>query len=251
MPGRDFFDGDLYARREELPRVKMGPADEPPPPESASGTEGGRAVSDLNLPLMVRHKQALEEQETQRAQELERLRRIAAELEREKREIEEARTTQESFLRGRQELLERLTQSIVSIERRELQAVQTAELLQSARTRFRAMLEEIQSIREEEWTEETIREKLREALARVDELRMEFNKTMARIEAVLGATAEPQGTTGSAPLPPVVPVGPPMAPLRVERSLREWFIIGLMVSLPAIITAIVLVAVLMARGWVF
>lgn len=249
MPGRDFFDGDLYARREELPRVKMGPADEPPPPEGAAGADSVRGVSDLNLPLMVRHKQALDEQEAQRTQELERLRRIAAELEREKREIEEARTTQESFLRGRQELLDRLSQSIVTIERRELQAVQTAELLQSARTRFRAMLDEIQSIRDEEWTEETIREKLREALARVDDLRMEYNKMMARIEAVLGSGA-PEGSAPSAPLVAVPPMVTPAAP-RAERTLREWFVIGLMVSLPAIITAIVLVAVLMARGLMF
>ncbi len=249
MPGRDFFDGDLYARREELPRVKVGPADEPPPPEGAPGADAARGVSDLNLPIMVRHKQALDEQESQRAQELERLRRIAAELEREKRELEEARTTQESFLRGRQELLDRLSQSLVTIEHRELQAVQTAELLQNARTRFRAMLDEIQSIREEEWTEETIREKIREALARVDDLRMEYNKTMARLEAALGAAA----SEGNVPAPPLV--GPPpivSAPVaRPERTLREWFVIGLMVSLPAIITAIVLVAVLMARSLMY
>lgn len=251
MPGRDFFDGDLYARREELPRVKMGPADEPPPPEGAPAGEGGRSVSDLDLPLMVRHKQALDEQEAQRTQELERLRRLATELEREKREIEEARSTQESFLRGRQELLERLSQSVVSIERRELQAVQAAELLQSARLRFRAMLDEIQAIREDEWTEDTIREKLREALARIDDLRMEFNKTMARIEAVLGTAATEGERGGSTPLLPPAPLMSTIVPSRSDRSLREWFIIGLMVSLPAIITAIVLVAVLVARGLMF
>ncbi|MCX7817976.1 MAG: hypothetical protein N2652_02000 [Kiritimatiellae bacterium] len=250
MPGRDFFDGDLYARREELPRVKVGPADEPPPPEGVAGPDAGRSVSDLNLPLMVRHKQALDEQDAQRTQELERLRRIAADLEREKREIEEARATQESFLRGRQELLDRLTQSVVTIERRELQAVQTAELLQAARQRFRAMLDEIQAIREEEWTEETIREKLKEALARVDDLRMEYNKTMAKIEAALGSVSAEGGAGGSAPLLRAEPIVTAPA-ARPDRTLREWFVIGLMVSLPAIITAVILVAVLIARGLMF
>ena len=46
--------------REDLNRIKMGPADEPPRPHLTAPDSTARSVSDLDLPLMTRHKQALD-----------------------------------------------------------------------------------------------------------------------------------------------------------------------------------------------
>lgn len=244
MPNRDFIDQDLYAPRDEVPRVKMGPGDEPPPPHADGlGLESGRSVSDLNLPLMVRHRHALDQQAAQQAQEVERLRQLQEEIERERREVEEARRIQEDFVKGRRELLDRLAQSLVTVERHETKATQLAELMKATRLQFRAMLDDINAIREDEWTEETIRDRLREALARIDDARVEYNKAVARVEAAIAA----DGKLSEAPaLPYEAPA--PRPPPAVERSLGQWFLVGLMASLPAILTAIGILLVVLFRG---
>ena len=234
MPNRDFIDHDLYTPREEVARVRMGPGDEPAPPHAeAMASDVGRGVSELNLPLMARHKQALDQQAAMNAQEIERLRQMQEDLEREKRELEDARRKQADFVKGRQEIAEHLNQSLVMIERNELKAAQVAELLQDTRTRFRAMLDEIASIRDEEWTDETVRERIKEALVRIDDVRMEYNKSMARVEAVLG------GEDRAGEHKPVI-FEEHSVPAEPERPLGRWLLIGLVVSLPLIATLVVL-----------
>ncbi len=245
MPNRDFIDHDLYTPREEIARVKMGPGDEPTPAHAdlLGAESGGRGVSELNLPLMARHKQVIDQQAAQNAQEIERLRQMQEDLEKEKRDLEDARRKQADFIKGRQEILDHLSQSLVMMERNELKAAQAAELLQNTRTRFRTMLEEITSIREDEWTDETVRERIRDAIVRVDDVRMEYNKSMARVEAVIGGDdrgGEPRHS-------PVIFDDHRPAP-DPERSLGKWFVIGLVVSLPVILTLLVLTVLFLLHG---
>ncbi len=245
MPNRDFIDRDLYAPRDEIPRVKMGPGDEPPPPHVETlGPDAARSVSDLNLPLMVRQRQALDQQAAASARQMEELRLLQEQLEREKREIEEARRAQDDFITGRKELTDRLTQSLVAIERHEARATQLAELLQATRQRFRAMLDELSMIREDEWAEQEIRDRVRESLARMDDIRMEFNKAMARVEAAMGTDARPADSASMR-----IESHPTAA--TAERTLGRWFVIGLMVSLPGIVTAVLITALLWFRAHAF
>lgn len=243
MPNRDFIDQDLYTPREEVPRVRIGPGNDPAPAHAdLLGADGGRSVSDLNLPLMARHKQAIDQQSAQNAQEVERLRQMQDDLEREKRELEDARRKQADFIKGRQELFDHLNQNLVAMERSELKATQTADLLQTTRSRFRAMLDEITSIREEEWTDDNVRDRIKDALIHIDDVRMEFNKSMARVEAVIGGERG-----GESPVAPVVFDSRPSAP-HPERPLGRWFIIGLMVSLPMIVVLAILAIVFLLHS---
>ena len=244
MPNRDFIDHDLYTPREEVARVRMGPGDEPAPSHpDLLGTEGARGVSELNLPLMARHKQVIDQQAAMKAQEIERLRQMQEDLEREKRELEDARRKQADFVKGRQEILDHLNQSLVMMERNELKAAQVAELLQNTRTRFRAMLDEIAAIHEEEWTDDTVRERIKDALVRVDDIRMEYNKSMARVEAVIGG--EERG--GDLHHTPVIFDDRRSEPAP-ERTMGSWFAIGLVVSLPIILTLVILTAVFLMHS---
>ncbi|MBM4156284.1 MAG: hypothetical protein FJ221_14835 [Lentisphaerae bacterium] len=244
MPNRDFIDHDLYTPREEIARVKMGPGDEPAPPHAEMlATEGTRGVSELNLPLMARHKQAIDQQAAQNAQEIERLRQMQEDLEREKRELEDARRKQADFVKGRQEILDHLNQSLVMMERNELKAAQVAELLQNTRTRFRSMLDEISAIHEEEWTDDNVRERIKDALVRIDDIRMEYNKSMARVEAVTGGEDRP----GEPHHAPVIFDDRRSSPAP-ERTLGSWFTIGLVVSLPVILTLVVLTALFLMHS---
>ena len=244
MPNRDFIDDDLVKPREDLNRIRMGPADEParahpdaPAPEGPS-----RSVSDLDLPLMARHKQTLDTQAAHTAEEIERLHRLQEDLEGEKRQLEDARKKQQDFVKGRRELVEHLHQSMITLERNELKASQLAELLQSTRLRFRAMLEEITTIREEAWNDNNVREEIGKALVRIDDARMDYNKAMARLEAVGG-----DERAGGEPHRPVI--FEESSPHReTERGFGHWVLIGVAVSLPLIVTLAVLMVLFLMHS---
>lgn len=241
MPNRDFIDHDLYTPRDEVSRVKLGPGDEPTPPQAdLLGADIGRQVGELNLPLMARHKQALDQQAAMNVQEIERLRQLQEDLEREKRGVEDARRKQSDFIKGRQEIVEHLSQSLVAMERNELKAAQIVELLQNIRGRFRAMLDEIADLREDEWDDESVRERIRDAIVRIDGIRMEYNKSMARVEAVMGSENH---SVEHAPI--LMSEGASSA---APRTLGQWFTIGLVASLPMILTLLILAVLFLLHG---
>lgn len=240
MANRDFIDDDLIKPRDELNRIKMGPADEPARPGRAEApAEGvGRSVSDLDLPLMARHKHVIDTEAAMTTEKLERLRQQQEDLERQKRELEEARRKQMDFLKGKQELIEHLTQSLVTLERNEIKASQMAELLQGTRTRFRTMLDEIKAIHEDEWSDADVREEISKALVRIDDARIEYNKSMARLDAVMGAEEK----SGVGEHRPVIFEDSTLHH-EVEHGFGHWFFIGVAVTLPLILALAVLFVV--------
>ena len=243
MPNRDFIDDDLVQRRDDITRIKMGPGDEPartrvePTPDAAA-----RGATELDLPLMARHKQAIDLQTAQNAQEIERLRQLQEDLEREKRDLEDARRKQADFIKGKQELSSHLAQTLVALERNELKAAQTAELLQSTRRRFRELLEDISSIHEEAWTDDTVRSEIAQALVKIEDARMEYNKSMARVDAVAGPPAA--APAGDAVHRPVI-FEEPSVHHEAERTFGHWFMVGLAASLPLILTLVALAVLLL------
>ena len=90
--GTDFFDDDLVREREAALKIKLDG-------ESGGAKRDGhipssrdlpsRAVSDLTLTHLARHKQEVTEQMVDKAQELDRLRARQEELEKERRALEE------------------------------------------------------------------------------------------------------------------------------------------------------------------
>jgi hypothetical protein len=239
---RDFFDNDLVKPREEISRVKLGPADEPDT-SSDLGTGGGfsRGSPDLNLPLLASQRKRIELQTARTAEELERLRRQTEALEREKRDLEDRRKKQDDYEKGKQELLDGLNQSLVTLERDEIKTQQLAELLQSVRQRFRGILAEISAINENDWPAEQVREELGKALVRVDDARMEYNKAMARVKSVISA-AESSETAG-----PML-FTPPPSERHEGNPFVESLKTGLAFTLPLLIMIALLCAVLVWKS---
>ncbi len=244
MTNRDFVDADLLKPRVEPGTVRVEPTGTPRRPSGEAGA-GTRPVSDLDLPAIARHKQQLDANSQVTSEELEKLRRKEEELQRRKRELEDARRKHEDFLKGKQELAARLSQSLVGIERQEIRAGQVAQLLQSTRQRFRELLETVQGLHEDRWSEDEVPERLNEALATIDDARMEFNKATARVEALVGAETE----DGAGPRPSFLAENEDARDTG-ERGFLDWFRIGLAVSLPVVLAlvALAVVIVLYAAG---
>lgn len=180
----DFFDDDLekLRRREPAGTIPMGPSSRTI--EKTGGFEstvGGG--SDLNLTRMGRHKEQVEDQVATAMKELEQLRQRQEDLESQKADLQDLRKKQQAFQQGRRELMDRMNQSLVTLEKEELQAEQHVELLSSARKQFRNRMKELDSIHEQSWTEDRYRTELSAALTRIEEARTEYNKTMGRIQA--------------------------------------------------------------------
>lgn len=239
MADTDFFDDDLLKQREGARRIKLGPGDEPPSPLDEPGSDevSVRPIAEFNLTRMARLKKEMTEKSAQATQDLERLRRRQEEIEREKRDVEELRHKMEEYERGRRDLIERFSQSLVTLEKEEVQAQKLSEMLASIRKRFKMMLLELQQIREECWPEDTYRDELTRALSILENARQEYNRSMARLEVV-------QGERGGAPLHPPPAYEEVPTPTH-EHPFGYWIKVGLAVSLPIMLFLALVVAVIL------
>ncbi len=239
MSGTDFFDQDLVRQRDTTKRIKMGPGDEPvesmgDPLDSSDIPV--RPVSDLNLTRMARHRKEVDTQSAIAAQELDRLRKRQEQLEQERRELEELRKRQDEYERGKREITDQLKRSLVNLERKEVDAQRMVELLGATRSRFKELLASVESLKEEGWPEELIREELNKSLGVLEQARLEYSKCMAKIDAAKPDVA-------------LAPAGQPArlydehALAEDERGFSHWFKVGLAVTLP-LVAVIILVALL-------
>jgi len=164
-------------------------------------------------------KEELERELQQKREQLLLLRRQQEELERQKNDLEELRRKHEDYARGRQEMIEQLTRALVLLEREQIEAQRRVELCISTQQSFRDALEQLQRIRDEEWTSENVRTELSRALGLIENARAEFQRACARLEGLSSK--------------PVVPEK------KKEEGLTEfarYFWLGLAASLPLIIT---------------
>ena len=223
MPGTDFFDEDLENREASRRR---------PPPEDVAH-EINRPVSDLNLTRMARHKDDIEHQVANSAQELDRLRMRQEEVERERRELEVLRKKQDRYERGRQEVGDRLNQSLIMMEKEQVRGQRMLECLNTTRDVFKGQVVAIEAIDPESWTDDMVREELGKALAIIDQARMEYNLGMSKVESMLsdcgrGSSLDPGHTLNADGV------------IQSDASFGFWFKAGLAFCLPLIITVLAL-----------
>ncbi len=242
MANTDFFDDDLANRDAS----RRSAADEEVEAPGGSGDLPARPISDLNISRMARHRNEVDSQVATAMQELERLKKRQEDLEREKKGLEELRQRQSEYERGKREMIERFHQSLVHLEREEAQAERMAELLSVTRKRFREMLGEIESLREEIWPDDRLRDELSQALVVLDDARLEYNKAMAKIDAVQGAVGE----TPVEHKPVMFDSASPA--FEEEKTFGYWLKAGFGFTLPLIVTLVVLALVYLAlqsAGW--
>lgn len=237
--GTDFFDDDLVREREAALKIKLdgesggGPRDGHIP---SSRDFPNRPVSDLTLTHLARHKQEVAEQMVDKSQELDRLRARQDELERERRALEEMRRKQEAFDAGRRELKDRLNESLVRLEKERLQTERLGQLLEETRRLFRERLDEVSALNEEEWADDRLLEELNRALVLLDNVRSDYNKAMAKIEAIHPLAPGAASPSASALSFPEADGGSGVA----GQGFGYWFRAGLAFTLPLMALLVVL-----------
>jgi chromosome segregation ATPase len=189
------------------------------------------AVAIQGAQRLASERERTVERSANASEELERLRLRQDELEQEKAKLQELTRKQESYETSKRELSEGLNSSIVWMEKQQIQADRLSELLGSTRQRCNSMLNEIHTLQEESWEPESFGEDLSRALALLDNIRMEYNKALAKVEAEGVSRNEPtHHARGSRHLPATM----------ASRGFLFWLKAGLAFSLPLIIVLLAL-----------
>src|SRR5216110_3792462 len=135
--------------------------------------------------------------QVQKAQEqLLQLRRQQEQIEKQKRELEELSRRQEELDRGRSEMTDKLTRSLVILEREAYNTQKRLEQIRATRESFSQHLELIEAIDPKSWNPAELHKELSRALSTVDEARTVYNEQRSRLHAA-------GGNEGDASLPDV------------------------------------------------
>jgi chromosome segregation ATPase len=165
--------------------------------------------------------------QVQKAQEqLLQLKRQQEQIEKQKRELEELSRKQEEFERGRTEMSDKLTRSLVVLEREAYDTQKKLEQLRATRESFGQHLELIEAIDPKSWNPAELHKELSRALSTVDDARAEFSQQRSRMQAEAEASSE-------VALPEAAPDVSDL--LNEPSEFNRWFKIGFAFSLPLII----------------
>jgi hypothetical protein len=198
----DFIDDDLSGRT-------LGP-------DGLIDPLATRRKAQTDMDRMSKQRERLEDQVASTTQELERLRQKQENLQEQKKTLEDIRRQQGDYLREKKDIGQRLHQSLVLLEKEEIRVSQLAELYADSRETFGRMAEKLEALGEGNWEESRFDEEMTKALDQVKAMRMEFNKTLARLDAFGWPSEEGEAateTTGA-------------------RDFRDWLLMGLALGLP-------------------
>jgi hypothetical protein len=220
----EFVDRDALAAqaaRPAGPLPPLAPMNAPQPPS------GGRPPTRAEL----------ESQLTSRQQQLAELKARQEAIERERVALEEARRRQAEFETGRPEMIQHLTRGIELLTRAEFAARREAEQMAKSLAGLREALEAVQALKPESWTPETWQTELTRALTVLENARMEWNSARLKWPVLNGETAATAGS-GQAAAPPS------LAEALAGRSLGELCKLGLALTWPLAVVALLAVIVL-------
>ena len=235
MKNTDFVDEDLLRERGWKKKLRTSRKDPMPAPEddSEQAEVPVQSISELNLGRLAKHRQEVGNNMVRTITDLEELRKRQQELEEEKQSLEDLGRKQHDYTNGKREMVERLNEGIIALEKKVVQSAQLTELLIATRNRFKEALEEIESIDEERWPDDHFREELYKALVIIDDARMEHNKALAKIQILEGSGESVLGSGRIGLADSVSSAGP-------ERSFGYWIKVGFALSLPLIVLALII-----------
>jgi chromosome segregation ATPase len=241
MANKDFIDDDLIQRRNTVKEVNLkvgrdiAPMSEIPKSESVP-------VKELNLTPLTKRKEEINSQMATRLDELERLRARQEALEKEKSTLEQLRNNQEKYESGRREMIDHLEKSMVAMEREDVILNQRLALLTDTAASFKEMLKELRAFNEETWPLDSVglRDELNKALAVIDNIRKEYNRSCARMDAARELKSQET-------IAPHLLFNEAGIARGQQRGFLDWLKIGMAVSLPVIIMLIALIVVLLTR----
>jgi DNA repair exonuclease SbcCD ATPase subunit len=171
------------------------------------------------------------DEQVQKAQEqLLQLKRQQEQIEKQKRELEELSRKQEELERGRTEMTDKLTRSLVVLEREGYDTQKRLEQVRAMRESFGQHLKLIEGIDPKSWNPADLHKELSRALSAVDDARAEFSQQRSRFQATDDRAGE-----GSLP-----EAAPGLSELNASgRSLFQWVQIGFALTLPLIIFGVI------------
>ncbi len=239
--GTDFFDEDLAQRRGANKTSALGGG-----PDGMismkSDDPAGRPLSDLSLTRMARHREELNTQKASAKLHVERLKQKQSEMEREEQMIADLLEKQDQYERGKQEMQDRLAESLVSLQKMGDHAARQVEVYFTTRDRLAADLEELQKINDTEWADEVLRDELNKAVVQIDTIRSDFVKAQATIEAVGGPIRLFDEQSHKANAFEEDEFAPS------SKGFAHWLKQGFAFSLPLILTIVVAVIILAVKG---
>jgi hypothetical protein len=125
----------------------------------------------------------LDDQVAQAQDRLQALRRQAEQLEREKAKLEELSRRQDQFDRGRSEMVDKFTSSLVHVQRQTDQTLKRLEVLKNVQENFTALLQELEAIHPNDWAAAELNKELAQALGAVEDARSVYTKAQAQVGA--------------------------------------------------------------------
>src|SRR3954468_5660687 len=179
--------------------------------------------------------------QVQKAQEqLIQLKRQQEQIEKQKRELEELSRKQEELERGRADMSDKLTRSLVILEREAYDTQKKLEHLRATRESFGQHLELVEAIDPKSWNQTDLHKELSRALRTVEDARTEFSQQRSRLQA-----AE-DGAGGDVGLPEAAPDVSDMS--NGGRSFAHWVQIGFALTLPLIVFGFIALLIMMWMG---
>jgi hypothetical protein len=167
------------------------------------------------------------DEQVQKAQEqLLQLKRQQEQIEKQKRELEELSRRQEELERGRAEMTDKLTRSLVVLEREGYETQRRLEQVRAMRESFAQHLKLIEAIDPKTWNPAELHKELSRALSAVDDARAEFSQQRSRLQASGGSETDEA-------LPEVAPALSELG--GSGRSLWQWAQIGFALTFPLIV----------------
>ncbi len=165
--------------------------------------------------------------QVQRAQEaLLSLKRQQDQIEKQKRELEELSRRQEELEKGRSEMSDKLTRSLVILEREAYDTQKKLEHLRATRESFGQHLEMIEAIDPKSWNPAELHKELSRSLSTVEDARTEFSQQRSRLQAADEADGEVSLPDAARDVVDLNNGG---------RPFFQWVQIGFAVTLPLII----------------
>ncbi|HEY5706270.1 MAG TPA: hypothetical protein VIS96_11915 [Terrimicrobiaceae bacterium] len=188
----------------------------PPDPSKASGPY---------LELEEENAEDLGEEVQKTNTELEKLKRQLEDIEKQKLRLEELKKRQDELEVGRSEMADKLTRSLVTVQREAEEAQKRLEQLNSIHNSFTQHLRYIEAINPKAWGAVDLPKELSKALSAVEDARVEYMKAQAKI-AVEGSPDILPAATGL-PSPFEQDYG-----YAEERGFKYWVKSGFAFTLP-------------------
>lgn len=163
----DFVDVDLTAPR--IPRPDI---------------EAEDAATRVELGNLHRQRERLEEEVSGTARELESLRQQQENLLQRKQSLENLRQQQGRYVEEKQDLSRRIHQCLVLLDKEEVRVSQLQELYSTSRNLFSRLEDQLESLGDGGWDEQSFDQELTHATDTLKGVRMEFKKGLARLDAL-------------------------------------------------------------------